>query len=127
MHKKDAMLRNGQMCIVTDPNIDIAIKLIKRMKNFFESKLHIIFQRKETVLELNGCRIEAYPSNHVDSFRALDNPKFMTNQISGERARLIMFVMLLSGISQSRILILFLLAHQTLQVLESIKSFSLRV
>ena len=35
------MLRNGQMCIVTGPNIDIAIKLIKRMKNIFESKLRI--------------------------------------------------------------------------------------
>ena len=43
---KDAMHRNGQMCIVTGPNIDIAIKLIKRMKNIFESKLCINFQGK---------------------------------------------------------------------------------
>jgi hypothetical protein len=28
-------------------------------------------------LELNGCRIEAYPSNHIDSFRSLTNPKFI--------------------------------------------------
>lgn len=49
------MAPNGrtQMCIVTGPNIDIAIKLIRRLKNIFESKLHIIFQNKETVLELN--------------------------------------------------------------------------
>ena len=26
---------------------------------------------------LNGCTIEAYPSNHIDSFRSLDNPKFI--------------------------------------------------
>ena len=32
---------------------------------------------KETVLELNGCTIEAYPSNHIDAYRALDNPKFI--------------------------------------------------
>jgi hypothetical protein len=53
---------NSQMCIVTGPNIDIAIKLIKRMKVLFEPKLHVTFDSKETVLELNGCTIEAYPS-----------------------------------------------------------------
>ena len=26
---------------------------------------------------MNGCTIEAYPSNHIDSYRALDNPKFI--------------------------------------------------
>ena len=71
------------MCIVTGPNIDIAIKLIKRMKNIFESKLHINFHDKETVLELIGCRIEAFPSNHIDSFIALDNPKFILLDESG--------------------------------------------
>jgi hypothetical protein len=69
--------KNSQMCIVTGPNIDIAIKLIKRMKALFESKLHVTFDSKETVLELNGCTIEAYPSNHIDAYRALDNPKFI--------------------------------------------------
>jgi hypothetical protein len=69
--------RNSQMCIVTGPNIDIAIKLIKRMKSLFERKLGLTFPSKETVLELNGCRIEAYPSNHIDVYRALDNPKFI--------------------------------------------------
>ena len=78
------------------------------MKNIFESKLCINFQGKEAVLELNGCRIEAFPSDHVDSFRALDNPKFFywMNQIFGERARLIMSVMLLSDISASQIRLL---------------------
>src|SRR6188508_2702735 len=67
----------GQMCIVTGPNIDIAINLIKRIKGLFEPKLGVTFDSKETVLELNGCRIEAYPSNHIDAYRALDNPKFI--------------------------------------------------
>jgi hypothetical protein len=69
--------KNSQMCIVTGPNIDIAIKLIKRMKALFEPRLHVTFDNKETVLELNGCSIEAYPSNHIDAYRALDNPKFI--------------------------------------------------
>ena len=33
---KDATRNNQQMCIVTGPNIDMEIKLIRRMKNIFE-------------------------------------------------------------------------------------------
>jgi len=70
-------IENSQMCIVTGSNIDVAIKLIRRLKNIFKRKLGIIFQNKETVLELNGCRIEAFPSNHLDAYGALENPKFI--------------------------------------------------
>jgi len=34
--------RNSQICIVTGPNIDIAIKLIRRLKGLFETKHNII-------------------------------------------------------------------------------------
>ncbi len=71
---KDNEYQNSQFVIVTGPNIDLAIKLIKRMKRLFEP---IYFDSKETVLELNKVRIESYPSNHIDSFRSLDNPKFI--------------------------------------------------
>ena len=47
------------------------------MKGIFERKLGLVFQNKETVLDLNGFTIEAYPSNHLDSYRALTNPKFI--------------------------------------------------
>ena len=47
---KDYRFNDSQMCIVTGPNIDMAIKLIKRMKSIFEKKLGLIFQNKETVL-----------------------------------------------------------------------------
>jgi hypothetical protein len=70
--------RNSQqMCIVTGPNIDIAIKLIRRLKNIFERKLGLTFPDKETVLIFNNCRIEAFPSNRLDAYRALENPKFI--------------------------------------------------
>jgi hypothetical protein len=69
--------RNSQMCIVTGPNQELAIKLIKRMKALLEEKLGITFDSKETVLELNGSTIEAFPSNHLDAFRSLTNPKFI--------------------------------------------------
>ena len=74
---RDETFDGSQMCIVTGPNIEMATKLIKRMKGIFEPKLGLTFSNKETVLELNGCTIEAYPSNHIDSYRALDNPKFI--------------------------------------------------
>ena len=69
--------KNSQMVVVTGPNLSLAVKLMKRLKNIFASKLGIYFTNKETVLELNGCQIEAYPSNHIDSFRSLTNPKFI--------------------------------------------------
>jgi hypothetical protein len=47
------------------------------MKGLFERRLGVTFDSKETVLELNGCSIEAYPSNHIDAFRSLTNPKFI--------------------------------------------------
>ena len=66
-----------KMVIVTGPNQELAIKLIKRMKGLFADKLGVIFDSKETVLNLNGRNIEAYPSNHIDAFRSLTNPKFL--------------------------------------------------
>jgi hypothetical protein len=51
--------QNSQMVIVTGPNQELAIKLIKRMKNLFTDKLGVTFDTKETVIELNGCSIEA--------------------------------------------------------------------
>jgi hypothetical protein len=68
--------RQSQMVIVTGPNQELAIKLIKRIKALFEPH-NISFDSKETVIELNGCSIEAYPSNHIDAFRSLTNPKFI--------------------------------------------------
>jgi late competence protein required for DNA uptake (superfamily II DNA/RNA helicase) len=64
-NQPNASKNSQQMCIVTGPNIDIAIKLIRRLKNIFERKLGLTFPDKETVLALNNCRIEAFPSNHL--------------------------------------------------------------
>jgi hypothetical protein len=74
---RDDDCKGSQMVIVTGPNQELAIKLIKRMKGLFGDKLDVTFDSKETVLELNGCSIEAYPSNHIDAFRSLTNPKFI--------------------------------------------------
>jgi len=64
------------MCIVTGLRIDLAIALIDRMKKLFSSSKGIAataFNSKETVLELNGVKIEAFPSYHIDAMRGLPN------------------------------------------------------
>jgi hypothetical protein len=47
------------MCIVTGPRIDLAITFIDRIKGLFRQKgLGITFHTKETVIELNGVKID---------------------------------------------------------------------
>jgi hypothetical protein len=59
----------SQMCIVTGPRIELAITLIDRMKDLFRNRFQVQFDTKETVIELNGVHIEAYPSNHLRNER----------------------------------------------------------
>jgi hypothetical protein len=65
------------MCIVTGPRIELAVTLINRMKALFHEHLYLTFDMKETVIELNGVHIEAYPSHHLDSMRGLANVSFI--------------------------------------------------
>ena len=65
------------MCIVTGPRIELAIGLIARLKGLFTEKLLVTFDTKETVIELNGVHIEAYPSHHLDAMRGLPNVSFI--------------------------------------------------
>jgi late competence protein required for DNA uptake (superfamily II DNA/RNA helicase) len=74
---RDNALFGSQFCVVTVPRVDLAISLIDRIKRLFEVKANIYFETKETVVELNGVRIEAYPSHHLDAMRGLPNVKFL--------------------------------------------------
>jgi hypothetical protein len=69
-------LKGKRACIVTGPNIALAITLIKRLKELFlnpESEHQLIFDTKETVLVINGCLIQTFPSHHLDAMRGLTN------------------------------------------------------
>ena len=68
---------SGQMCIVTGPRIELAITLIDRLKGLFVNVAPKGFDTKETIIELNGVHIEAYPSHHLDSMRGLTNVSFI--------------------------------------------------
>lgn len=63
------------MIIFTGPRLELAVSLINRIKDLF--KPDITFQEKETVVTLNGVRIEAFPSHHSDSARGLPNISFI--------------------------------------------------
>jgi hypothetical protein len=67
------------MCIVTGPRIDLAIALIDRMEKMFANRRGIpaAFDNKETVIELNSVKIEAFPSHHLDAMRGLPNVSFI--------------------------------------------------
>jgi hypothetical protein len=74
---KDNALSGSQMCIVTGPRIDLSIALIDRMKRLFADKGLVSFDTKETVIELNNVKIEAFPSHHLDAMRGLPNVSFI--------------------------------------------------
>ena len=78
---RDDALSGSQMCIVTGPRIELAIALIDRMKKLFANSKGIsaaaAFDTKETVIDLNNVRIEAFPSHHLDAMRGLSNGSFI--------------------------------------------------
>ncbi|MGH9912885.1 MAG: hypothetical protein ACRD4W_10610 [Nitrososphaeraceae archaeon] len=49
----------------------------ERSKRSFADSGKILFDTKETVIELNGVHIEAYPSHHLDSMRGLKDVSFI--------------------------------------------------
>jgi hypothetical protein len=72
-----AIQPGSQRCIVTGLSIELVITLIVRMKRLFQNRAtsrnsrsdrgSIQFDTKETIIELNGVHIQAYPSNHLNS------------------------------------------------------------
>jgi len=72
---RDNKLRDTQICIVTGPRINLSIDLIRRMKDLLQKVS--LNKTKETLLDLNGIRIEAFPSFHLNAIRGLPNVSFI--------------------------------------------------
>jgi hypothetical protein len=77
---------NSRVCIITGPRIDLAEDLIARFKGLFlkfhrakteRDRVEFAERTASTVAFLNGVKVEAFPSHHVDTMRGLDNVKFI--------------------------------------------------
>lgn len=55
--------------IITGANFDLTKKIIGRLKGLFVGKE---FKSKESVAIINGCRVEAFPTNHLEPSRGLN-------------------------------------------------------
>lgn len=57
-------LQGSQIVIFTGPRLELAVTLVSRLKDLFRNH-GVTFTDKETVCNLNGVRIEAFPSHHA--------------------------------------------------------------
>ena len=73
---------NSRVCIVTGPRLDLAEDLIARFKGLFREYFSRNDRTASTVAFLNGVKVEAFPSHHVDTMRGLDNVKFILSDES---------------------------------------------
>ncbi len=74
---KDDEWKNRQVdvtaIIITGASYDLTKKIIGRIKGLFTGKE---FKSKESLVILNGCKVEAFPTNHLEPARGL-NPRIV--------------------------------------------------
>jgi hypothetical protein len=73
---------NSRVCFIVGPRIDLAEDLIDRFKGLFYTKIVQNNRTQSTVAYLNGVRVEAFPSHHVDTMRGLTDVKFILSDES---------------------------------------------
>lgn len=62
---KDDQLKGSQIVIATGPRLETSISIIDRMKHLFLDSGLTTFNTKQTIIELNGVRIIAIPSDQI--------------------------------------------------------------
>jgi hypothetical protein len=78
--------KNSRACIVTGPRLDIAIDLISRFKGLILQSPFAasedILRTQSTVADINGVRVEAFPSHTIASMRGLVGVKWIISDES---------------------------------------------
>jgi hypothetical protein len=74
---RDSAMRGKRICIVTGPRVELSVSLMDRLKTIVSQRSGIVFNTKETVMLLNDCLIEAFPSHHLDAMRGLTGVKLI--------------------------------------------------
>jgi len=72
---RDREYFGAQMAIVVGPKMELGVKLVNRMKTILANVLTEEYKANQIIL--NGCEIEAYPSNHTEALRSPENMKFI--------------------------------------------------
>jgi hypothetical protein len=72
----------SRVCIITGPRIDLAEDLIARFRSLFQMDFIGNNRTASTIAYLNGVRVEAFPSHHVDTMRGLTDVKFILSDES---------------------------------------------
>lgn len=71
---RDNAMRNKNMAIVTGIREELSLELLRRFKNLMPN---IEWNTKESLADINGCRITAYPSKRVKDLRGATDIKFI--------------------------------------------------
>jgi hypothetical protein len=80
----EKIFRGSRVCLIVGPRIDLAEDLIARFKSLFSiSNAKSPNDRTQSkVAYVNGVRVEAFPSHHVDTMRGLTEVKFILSDES---------------------------------------------
>jgi hypothetical protein len=73
---------NSRVCFIVGPRIDLAEDLIARFKGLVQLSQLSNDRTSSTDTYLNGVRVEAFPSHHVDTMRGLTDVKFVLSDES---------------------------------------------
>jgi hypothetical protein len=71
--RNDALKGSG-IVIFTGPKIEISIDIINRVRSLILQRANVVLPySKQTISEINGVTVEAFPSNHNAAARGLAN------------------------------------------------------
>jgi hypothetical protein len=69
-------MKGKNMVVISAPSQDLSVSFIRRIRQHLEPHLGT-FESKENVVEINNCRVEAYPSHNLRRLRGITDTAFV--------------------------------------------------